>query len=207
MSITLYYFPSYGRAEVTRMLLHSQGRSFIDNHIDDESLKVFFDSGKAEFGQIPCLEIDEKLLVESRAIERYLLTKAGTQTGSPYEGYLNDSTISLLEDIMNIIFTFIFVDNNLEGLKTWFNTDQPFYLRILNARVNEHGLFVGSSVQHADWAVFQFVWDGFLRKGKVDIGRPTLEAHAPKLITFAENFKNSDHNLSNYLESRPEQPY
>ena len=207
MSITLHYFPSYGRAEVTRMLLHSQGQAFTNNHIDGASLEEFFGTGKAEFGQIPCLEIDGKVLVESRAIERYLLTKAGVQTNTPYEGYLNDSTISLLEDMMSKIFTFIFVDDDLEGLKTWFDTDLPFYLRILNARVNEHGLFVGSSVQHADWAVFQFVWDGFLRPAKLETGRLILEAHAPKLVTFSENFKSSNQNLSNYLDSRPERQY
>ena len=204
MSTTLHYFGGYGRAEATRMILHSQGVAFTDANFDGEGFQAFLQTGKSEFGQVPCLEIDGKSLVESRAIERYLLAKAGVHTATPYEGYLNDSTLSFLDDVRGIIAKFVYVDQDMEGLMKWFASDLPYYLRLLNARVNEHHLFTGSSAQHADWAVFEFVWDGFLRAGKVAMGRPALEAHAPKLIAFAENFKNSNQNLSNYLNARPE---
>lgn len=207
MSITLHYFAGYGRAEVIRMLLHSQGLAFNDTLFEDAGFEAFSQTGKAEFGQVPCLEIDEKSLAESRAIERYLLAKAGVQTATPYEGYLNDSTITFLGDIITILYKFLFYEVNPEGFKTWLASELPWYLKKLNDRVNEHGFFVGNSPQHADWAVFEFIWDGFLRPGKAAEGRPLLEAHAPKLIAFAENFKNSNQRLSDYLSSRPEREY
>lgn len=204
MSITLHYFPNPGRGEVIRMILHSQGQDFINDTFDSLGFESFIKSGKSEFDQVPCLEIDDHSLVESRAIERYLLSRAGTQTSTPYEGYLNDSTISLIDDIRNTIVRFMFIDNNPEGLAKWSASDLPFYLKCLNNRVNDHNLFVGNSPQHADWAVFQFIWDGFLRSGKAATRKPILEAHGPKLIQFAESFKNSDENLNNYLRTRPE---
>lgn len=204
MSITLHYFPNPGRGEVIRMILHSQGQQFTNDTLDSPGYESFIKSGKSEFDQVPCLEIDGKSLVESRAIERYLLCKAGIQTSTPYEGYLNDSTISFIDDIRNIIVRFMFIENNSEGLANWSINDLPFYLKCLNNRVNEHNLFVGNSPQHADWAVFQFIWDGFLRSGKAATRKPILELHAPKLISFAENFKNSDQNLSHYLSTRPD---
>jgi glutathione S-transferase len=207
MSVILHYFDSFGRGELIRMLLHTQGVAFTDARLDDAGFEEFSKTGKAEFGQIPCLEIEGKSLVESRAIERYLLAKAGVHTTSTFEGYLNDSTISFVDDIRNIIINFIFVDNDMEGLAKWLENDIFWYFKLLNGRVNEHNFFVGSTPQHADWAAFEFLWDWFLSPEKVDKFRALFEAHAPKLIQFTENFMNHSQNLKNYLASRPDKPF
>jgi glutathione S-transferase len=207
MSVTLHYFDGYGKGEVVRMLLHAQGIAFTDNRFDGAGFEEFSKTGKAEFGQVPCLEIDGKTLVESRAIERYLLAKAGVQTTTPFEGYLNDSVISFLEDIRNIIAKFVWVDEDLEAFAKWVETDFYWYLRHLNGRVNEHNFFVGSTPQHADWAIFEFLWDGFLRPEKIEKVRALFEAHAPKLLRFTEHFRNHNQNLANYLSTRPDMPW
>jgi glutathione S-transferase len=207
MSATFHYFDGYGRGEVVRMLLHTQGIAFTDNRFDFPGFEEFAKTGKAEFGQVPCLEIDGKSLVESRAIERYLLAKAGVHTATPFEGYLDDSAISFLDDIRNIIAKFIWVDQDMEALGKWLENDFYWYLRHLNGRVNEHNFFVGSTPQHSDWAVFEFLWDGFLRPEKVDKFRPLFEAHAPKLLQFTEHFRTHNQNLTNYLASRPDKPF
>ena len=204
MSVTFHYFDGYGRGETIRMILQGSGVEFTDDRLTYETFGAFAATGVAEFGNVPCLEIDGKVLVESRAIERYLLARAGTTTATPHEGYLNDSIISFLDDTKQIMAKFIYVDKDLPGLMEWMKTDLPWYLTRLNARVNEHNYFVGDRPQHADWAIFEFIYDVFLRAKYVDQNKPLLEAHAPKLLTFAENFKNSNERLNAYLATRPE---
>jgi glutathione S-transferase len=206
MSFTLHYFDSYGRAEASRMILHSQGIDFNDNRLDDAGFEEFSKT-RAEFGQVPCLEIDGKILVESRAIERYLLVRAGVKTSTIVEGYLDDSTISFLEDIRNIMSRFVWVEHNMEALFKWIETDLPWYLKHLNCRVNEHNLFVSCTPQHADWAVFEFIWDEFLRPERIEKSRAMFEAVAPKLIQFAESFRCHNQNLINYLATRPDSQF
>ena len=99
MSTTFHYFDCYGRGETIRMILNGLGVEFTDDRLTEESFEVFSATGLAEFGNVPCLEIDGKSLVESRAIERYLLVRAGISFSTPYEGYLNDSIIGFLEDL------------------------------------------------------------------------------------------------------------
>ena len=204
MSVTLHYFEGYGRGEVIRMILHNFGIEFTDNRYTGETFGAFAATGTAEFANVPCLEIDGKALVESRAIERYLLVKNGVNTTTAIDGYTNDSTISFLDDIRNIIAKFIYVDKNIEGLVEWIKDEFPWYLRLLNARVNEHHHFVGDAPQHADWAVFEFLEDGFLREKHAEKRRPLIEAHAPKLVEFVEHFKETYPRVVEYLATRPD---
>lgn len=204
MSVTLHYFDGYGRAEGIRMILHGFGIEFTDNRYNQETFAAFAATGVSETSQVPCLEIDGKSLVESRSIERYLLVRGGVTTSGHYEGYVNDSTISFLDDVRLTMAKFIYVDNNLPGLIEWMKNDLPWYLTKLSARLNEHNLFVNDRPQHADWAMFEFIYDVFLREKVAEKSKPLLEAHAPKLITFAENFKNSNAGLASYLATRPE---
>ena len=207
MSVTLHYFDGYGKGEVVRMLLHAQGVAFNDDRFEDEGFNEFAKTGVAEFGQVPCLEIDGKSLVESRAIERYLLVRAGVHTATAHEGYLNDSLISLLDDVRNILARFIWVEENLEAMFKWIETDFPWYLNHFNKRVNEHNFLVGSTPQHADWALFEFLWDAFLRPEKIEKSRALFEAAAPKLLQFTEHFRTHNENLANYLATRPDKPF
>ena len=177
---------------------------FTDNRYTPEEVQAFLDRKIADFGQVPCLEIDGHSLVEARAIERYLLTRNGTTTTTALDGYTNDSLISFLDDIRNIFAKFIYVEQNLEALGKWMQEDLPYYLAILNQKVKENNLFVNDQPQHADWAIFEFVYDIFLRGKNVEKTRPLVDAHAPKLVAFAEHFKSSNAALATYLASRPE---
>ena len=207
MSITLHYFDMYGRAEVIRMILHTQGLEFTDHRFAHDQFESFSALNIAEFGSVPCLEIDGKALVESRAIERYILERSGTTTATPLEGYSNDSTISFLDDLRNIFGKLLIVDKNPEATAEWMTNELPSYLRLLDARVNDHYLFVNDKPQHADWAVFEFLEDAFLRERYAATQKPLLYASAPKLATFAEKFKENHPRLVEYLAGRPDCQY
>lgn len=63
MSIKVYYFDIYGRAEPIRMLLTHAKQEFEDVRINGEQLAELKTSGKLEFGQVPAAEHDGKNLV------------------------------------------------------------------------------------------------------------------------------------------------
>ena len=57
MTIKLYYFNAYGRAEAIRMLLNKANVDFEDRRIElgSEEWKALKESGKLEYGQGPAL--------------------------------------------------------------------------------------------------------------------------------------------------------
>ena len=204
MSVTLHYFDNYGPGELTRMILHSQGIEFTDDRLTEETFQTFKATGLAEFGEVPCLEIDGKALVQSRAIERYLFLRSGINPSTPYEVYLNDSTINFIDDVRTLMIKALYSEKGMEGMTEFIQNEFPVYLRMLNKRVNEHHFFVNDRAQHADWVVFDTIWSCFLMPGYGEKNRALLESNAPKVLVFAENFKSRDERLSAYMAARPD---
>lgn len=112
----LHYFDGFGRAECTRIILRFTGTEFEDNRHTDDTFAEFKAQGISEFGQVPMLQIDGHNLVQSRAIEKYLLRKAGVVTNDPVTEYKSESLIGFLEDVIMAISKFVWVDKDFEGL-------------------------------------------------------------------------------------------
>ena len=69
----LYYFDIYGRGKVILFLLNHTGAEYEDVRIKGEEWATMKeDIIKAEYGQLPVLEKDEKFLTQSNAILRLL---------------------------------------------------------------------------------------------------------------------------------------
>nr|BAD02978.1 glutathione S-transferase [Blepharisma japonicum]BAD98163.1 glutathione S-transferase [Blepharisma japonicum] len=208
MAIRFHYFDAYGRGEVTRLILKHLGLEFEDVRHSYETWGKEKATGIAEFGQVPLLQIDGHNLVQSRAIEKYLLRRAGLLSQDVYQNYLSESLVGYLDDIGQIIAKFVYVDKDLEGLAKFNQEQLPEKLRIIERRLNESNTHAaGNSISHADFVLFQFIHDYFLRPLKAEQLRPILEASAPRLIQFADNFKNASHNISAYLATRAESQF
>ena len=71
--IVLRYFSVRGRAEVARWILSYAGQEYVDERIEAGPHSQWKElKGKTPFGQLPILEVDGKVLAQSRAIARYL---------------------------------------------------------------------------------------------------------------------------------------
>ncbi|CAG9333864.1 unnamed protein product [Blepharisma stoltei] len=208
MATRFHYFDAFGRGEVTRLILKHLGLEFEDVRHTYETWGKEKTTGIAEFGQVPLLQIDGHNLVQSRAIEKYLLRRAGLLSQDAYENYLSESLVGYLDDIGQIIAKFVWVDKDFEGLAKFNQEQLPEKLRIIEKRLNDSNTHsAGNTISHADFVLFQFVHDYFLRPQRAEQLRPILEASAPRLIQFAENFKNASHNLSAYLATRAEMQF
>jgi glutathione S-transferase len=200
--IVLHYFEEYGRAEPIRLILKQAGVEFIDHMMTQEQWVAFKQSGAAEFGHVPSLEIDGHHLVESFSIMRYLCKKYNFVGGSAHEDYLADSTCELIRDIFQELFT----TKSLEAFKISY---LPVKLQLLQKRYNDHGgqYFVGNQITMADFCVFEFVYDYFMRASKREAELPGLTAVAPRLVEYVDSFLKQSANLQAYLQSRPELPF
>ena len=84
MSVKLYYFDVYARAEPIRLLLNHAKVPFEDVRVQGEDFaKLKGDSNKLEFGQLPVLEHDGRFLSQSAAILRYLGAQHGYYPSDP----------------------------------------------------------------------------------------------------------------------------
>eukprot|EP00358_Blepharisma_japonicum_P007235 CAMPEP_0202944714 /NCGR_PEP_ID=MMETSP1395-20130829/5583_1 /ASSEMBLY_ACC=CAM_ASM_000871 /TAXON_ID=5961 /ORGANISM="Blepharisma japonicum, Strain Stock R1072" /LENGTH=208 /DNA_ID=CAMNT_0049643867 /DNA_START=10 /DNA_END=636 /DNA_ORIENTATION=- len=205
--IRLHYFDVFGRGETSRIILKYLGLEFEDVRYTHETWNETKTSGIAEFFQLPLLQIDGHNLVQSRAIEKYLLRRAGLISSDLLANYQSESLVGYIDDILQIIIKFMIIDKDMEGLTKWALEQLPERLRIIEKRLNESNThLVGDSLSHADFVVFEFIYDGYLRPQRVATARPLLEASAPRLIQFAENFK-SHPNVAAYLATREERDH
>ena len=69
---TLHYFAGNGRAIIARAILTYVKADWTNNLINREDWPKIKKSGLCEFEQVPVLEVDDKKLCESQAINLYL---------------------------------------------------------------------------------------------------------------------------------------
>ena len=104
MSIKLFYWDIYGRAEPIRILLSQAKAEYEDVRINGEQLGELKAAGKLEFGQIPMLEHNGKHLVQSYSILRYLGKQFGYYPETSEEAWATDSLVDAVEDYLTKYF-------------------------------------------------------------------------------------------------------
>jgi len=203
--ITLHYFDIYGRAEAIRMVLAYLDLSYIDHRVEFSEWPSLKQSPMCEFEQLPVLDIDGHLLVQSRAALRYLCQIHSLYPTSAKDIYLLESLCDEIEDLRTPLLELTF-KKDLEGLNKRYNNDVAKMLPNLQSRLirngSKAGLFVGGKATMADFAVFEFLWDYFLMAGKRE-SRGVAVERFPKLLAFAEKMQRLSPSLETYLSERP----
>jgi len=203
--IKLHYFDIHGRGECARMILHYNGTAFEDNRLNGEQWQALKASGIAEFGQLPVLEIDGHKLVQSHSINRYLCQKFGYYPSDPAQVYFVESICDLKEDVLSSYVKFV-LSKDMEGMEKLNQEKLPTWLQMFEKRLESNnggtGYFVGNSPTVADFEIFQFMWDMFLRAERSGKYGHYFDQNAPKLKAFCERFLNSSPSLKSYVDSR-----
>lgn len=208
--ITLHYFDVHARAEPLRLIFAYAGVEYTDHKISFEEWGTLKASNFAEFGQLPCLDIDGERLVQSQSMVRYVAQKFGFYPSDIKEIYQVESICDLKEDIYRGLVPNLYT-NNVEGLEKFMTETAPQALGFLNKRLeknhNGEGFFVGDRISMADFQVFQIVHDYFLASNRKDKYEHLVDTHAPKVKALVHRIIESSPALKTYLENRGERPF
>ncbi|CAG9335325.1 unnamed protein product [Blepharisma stoltei] len=203
--ITLHYFNIYGTAEPIRMIFHYFNIPFRDNQISFQDWSHLKHNSFVRIGKLPVLEIDNENYSECYSILGYLANEIGIMPDDWMEKYLVDSICEFIIGV-NKNFTKLAIKNDLENKERIIHEIVPKWLRRFEARLSKNNegkdCFVGKRLTVADFIVFQFMWDYFLKPGKAEIYRLMVEQCAPTLMEWTYRFLDSSPELISYIESR-----
>jgi glutathione S-transferase len=100
----VHYFKGYyGRAESIRMILFLNSQKFENVDYTFEEWGKVKHSGKFEFNQLPALEADGQIFVQSSAILRYFAVKYNMYSNDPLTCWKIDSAVEAVADLGNFL--------------------------------------------------------------------------------------------------------
>lgn len=101
--LKLTYFDLPARGEVTRLLLHYGNVEFEDFRAKSPDFRELRDSGALPFQQLPIFQIDDKVLAQSEAIERWAANYVGLLPQDPLHLAEMDMTICALREVLDLL--------------------------------------------------------------------------------------------------------
>lgn len=203
-SYTLVYFNARGLAEIARLMFAAAGVEYEDKRITKEDWVEMKE--QMPFGQVPILHVDDDVIFQSNAINRYLAREFGFYGDSNIEAARIDSICECWRDVLECIFRFMREEDSeiKEKLRDLAVTKIiPGFLTLLEARLclNEdgEGYFVGDKLSMADIASYHILSSVLSRF-------PGLLDNFEKLKAYVDRI-GEEENIKNWVESRPESEF
>ncbi|XP_071488022.1 glutathione S-transferase 3-like [Diadema antillarum] len=195
----LTYFNVKYRPEITRLMLVASGTDFEDCRVNDlTELKA---GGKLPLGQVPIFEVDGRLIVQSRAIQRYVARELGFYGTTNDEQTEIDQVTETFGDILDSSAPWLYREKDLtkraEIKKEFEEVKGPMLFGFLEKKLeaSSSGYFVGDSLTLADFAVFNGV-------DIVGGHMPDLFKPFPKLLEHKAKIEGNER-IAKYLATRP----
>ena len=166
---TVHYFAGYGRAEAIRMLLAHSGTAYEEKNYTFADMPELRASGKLEFGQLPALERDGKMYVQSTAVIRGLGIHFGYYPEDPYHAYLVDSAVDAVGDLLAAFYKGAFApteEAKTQAFSDLTNSVLPRFFGAFEKRLesNQSGFFVGDKISIADFVIGAMAYSSFLNE-------------------------------------------
>ena len=151
----LHYFGVNGRAQISRAILSYTKANWINDIIKDEDWPKLKKSGLCEYEQLPVLEVDDKKLCESQAINLYLGEIFNLMGKNAEENYQIVNLLMTFEDYTYQVYQTIFNpdEKKRDELRTKFQEKIKFFLGKFEKRYVELGkgkYFFGDKFTLAD---------------------------------------------------------
>lgn len=199
MTYRLTYWNKRGRGEQVRLLLQELDAPYEDVHIDRKQILELKKAGASVlyFGSIPMLEDGDFRLCQSAVILSYLARKHGIMPENPQASARADAMVLGAEDLRMRYFE-LFGEDAAQKQRAF--VEGPLAERWLpsfegHLEINDSDRhFVGSSLTHADIAVFD-VLDSLLTW----VAGVTLDGY-PRLATFQKSMAERPR-IASYLSS------
>eukprot|EP01126_Amoeba_proteus_P023840 TRINITY_DN2396_c0_g2_i1.p1 TRINITY_DN2396_c0_g2~~TRINITY_DN2396_c0_g2_i1.p1 ORF type:complete len:231 (+),score=56.60 TRINITY_DN2396_c0_g2_i1:3-695(+) len=203
----LTYFDGRGLAETSRYLLSIGGVKWEDNRLpiqmgppvtrpEFDALKA---SGVLPYGQVPILEIEGKVIAQSKAIERFLARRFNLYGTTDLEAALIDRFSEGVNDLgieMRKAMYWAKQEDKDALLKEFISTTVPKHFGLLNNNTVDGSLTLGD-VQ------FAALHESLLSKNTIT--QDTLNSY-PRLKSRYDLF-HSNEAISKYLTSRKPTPF
>lgn len=191
---------SRGRAEAIRLLFAAAGVEFEDFRITREDFRPLKQTGEYTYGQLPVLEIDDIMITQTYAIERYLANLFGFVGADEWEAAKIDAVSEQLRDLTQKMMLAFFAtpEEKAAKVKHTLTYDMPHYLLQLEheAATSQQGYLVGSKPSVADIRFFA-AWEHL-----VLLSPPELKAQLPNLQKVASNVA-SIPGVQQWIQNRP----
>ncbi|CAI2354791.1 unnamed protein product [Caenorhabditis sp. 36 PRJEB53466] len=190
----LYYFPIRGFAEYIRLLFVDNGVKFEDHRVPKDDVEWPKLKKTMIFGQVPCLRINGKELVQTGTIMRYLGKVYDLNGANDDEAAFIDMFFEGVRDVRIKYIRYIY--HNEETREQFVNVTLPAALEKLEAlfKVHPGDFVIGNKISYADYILFE----------ELDVYN-TLDDSIlnkfPVLKAFRERIWNRK-NLKTYLEKR-----
>jgi len=210
MKTSLYrltYFNIQGRAEILRMILTYSNVEFEDVRLSYPVWKEVKNQPKFKFGQLPILEIDDKVIAQTQVIARYLSRKFVYLPIDP------DAALPI-EELNTFIDSDISERQSLGGMfkdpeqkenyrHKYFTEHLPSKLTYLEEilQKNQTGYLVGDKMTLADFALVDFAQRMLYDKEWIKRTEPVLEKFPNTSDYLQKRFE--DPKYKAYLEKKP----
>ena len=208
----VYYFDAYGRAEQIRILLNHAGAEYEDvRYTREKWAEVKSESGsKFEYGQVPALEKDGKVYVQSDAILRLLGREYGYYPTDAVDAYRVDNLIDLTGDFRTPIMTAFFSGGTDEEKKKKFEdlvaNHFPKFFGFWEKKLLENSsqdFLVGDSATIADFA-YLAIYSSLINNGQLKDALLGVLEGFPTLNAYFTTRWNAQ---KDYFDHRPASPF
>ena len=212
----LTYFNGRGFAETSRILLALADQPFTDTRfpikVIDFSTYSFerkeFDEAKnngklvKSIGKVPFLKVNDVVIPQSKAIERYLARRFGFMGKTEEEGALIDAFCEHILDIKTAYQTPRKIKDNEEreeALDRFFNTFLPARLQAIVESIDDAEFVIGNKISLADISLYGLVAFFDNQEGILGALPDTLKT---KYETVAQHPK-----VKTWVATRPATPF
>lgn len=177
-----YFDINGGRSEPTRIAMSIGGIAFEDHRISFPEFGEMRSS--LPLNAVPVLEVGGVLYTQSNAMTRYVGRQAGLYPDDPWQAFLVDEIMEVLEDMTHfIVQTFGLEGDELKAARAKLVDERlTKCLKLLDARLAAAGgaYFADNKLTIADLKVF--VWVRALNSGNLDhVPTDLVEKIAPSL--------------------------
>jgi len=160
VAYTLHYFDGAGRGEVIRLLFTAAGQKFTDDRIEYANWPAL--KAGTPWTSLPYLEVDGKVLGQTKAIIRYVAHQFGLGGSDAFEQGLVDSIVEATRDILDDLFVYQYgeASGKEKALTKLTDTTIPTILGNVEKFIGQNGkngFAVGGKLTTADLAIFDVI--------------------------------------------------
>tara|TARA_B100001093_G_C26668503_1_gene945101 strand:- start:303 stop:983 length:681 start_codon:yes stop_codon:yes gene_type:complete len=222
--LKLNYFNGRGLGETCRLILKASNVEFEDFRYPIKILdwatynmvREEFEEDKASgklwrsMGKLPFLEVDGRVISQSKAMQRYLAKKCNMMGDSDEQAALIDSYCEYIRDFKSAYQSVRKATNKEEAMEKWFGDTLPEKLEMLNNLILGNVDFqenldidrhhsVGNTLSLADIVIYSFLVDFFDNKEGVE--KAYNDCHMLKRIV---NHVGNIDGIKQWVANRPE---